>query len=124
MTDHLNQSIGQRLADLENDELFAKLGTASDQPLIAGHNVDDPKAFPQAFPYGVPPQAHDPVQHPAHYQLPGGAEAIDVCEWMSFNAGNAVKYLIRAGRKGDALEDLQKAAWYVVREIERIKRPP
>jgi hypothetical protein len=38
---------------------------------------------------------------------------------MSFNVGNAVKYLWRADEKGAALEDLKKAAWYVQREIER-----
>lgn len=61
------------------------------------------------------------VNHPAHY---GGAdnpyEAIKVIEaWeLGFNLGNAVKYVSRAGKKGDALEDLRKAAWYLQREIE------
>jgi hypothetical protein len=60
------------------------------------------------------------VDHPAHY---GGAdnpyEAIKVIEaWdLGFNLGNAVKYVSRAGKKGDAIEDLRKAAWYLEREI-------
>ena len=62
------------------------------------------------------------VNHPAHY---GGAdnpyEAIKVIEaWgLGFCLGNTVKYISRAGKKGDAVEDLKKAAWYLSREIER-----
>ena len=62
----------------------------------------------------------DAVNHPAHY---GGAdnpyEAIKVIEaWgLGFCLGNTVKYISRAGKKGDALEDLRKARWYLDREI-------
>lgn len=61
------------------------------------------------------------VQSPAHYQL-GGIEAIDVIDEAiadpaSFYRGNAIKYLLRAGRKGDARQDLEKARWYIDREI-------
>lgn len=64
----------------------------------------------------------DPVHHPSHYNwLPNGFEVIDMTEHMNFNLGNAVKYLARAGRKSDnAIQDLEKASWYVNREIERI----
>lgn len=65
----------------------------------------------------------DPI-NPAHYQgFSNGAQVIDITEHLSFNAGNAVKYLARAGRKDPArhLEDLKKSAWYVAREIERIE---
>lgn len=62
----------------------------------------------------------DSVDHPPHYQS-GGMEVIDVIEAYSlgFRLGNAVKYILRAGRKGDRLEDLRKAQWYLNREIER-----
>jgi hypothetical protein len=40
---------------------------------------------------------------------------------MNFNLGNAVKYVWRAGKKGDRLEDLKKAAWYLNREIQRLE---
>lgn len=62
------------------------------------------------------------VNHPAHY---GGAdnpyEAIKVIEaWgLGFCLGNTVKYISRAGKKGDATEDLKKARWYLDREIQR-----
>lgn len=68
------------------------------------------------------------VNHPPHYnQLPACCdkcgdviECIEVVEQMNFNLGNAVKYIWRAGAKGDKVQDLQKAAWYIQREIERV----
>lgn len=60
------------------------------------------------------------VNHPAHY---GGAdnpyEAIKVIDaWgLGFCLGNTIKYIARAGKKGDALEDLKKARWYLDYEI-------
>lgn len=63
------------------------------------------------------------IHHPEHYTwLPKGIEAIDVCEALPFNRGNVVKYLLRAGKKKDELEDLQKAAWYLNREIENLQK--
>ena len=63
------------------------------------------------------------VNHPAHYNAhPSGVECITVTEHMTFNVGNAVKYLWRAGHKGSTVEDLKKAAWYVQREIERLEK--
>ena len=64
----------------------------------------------------------DPVHSPSHYKS-GGIEAIDVIEafQLGFNLGNVVKYVLRAGRKGDALEDLEKAAWYLDREIDKLE---
>jgi rRNA processing protein Krr1/Pno1 len=69
--------------------------------------------------------AHDPVNAPAHYRG-NGMEAIDVIEAfaLGFRLGNAVKYILRAGRKGDVVEDLEKAAWYLRREIEKRKDMP
>jgi hypothetical protein len=64
---------------------------------------------------------HDAIEHPEHYtQHPSGIECIEVTEHMTFCLGNAVKYIWRAGRKGDALEDLKKARWYIEREIKRV----
>ena len=62
------------------------------------------------------------VDHPEHYQTSAGLEAIDVIEAFfhdNFHLGNAFKYIARAGRKGDYVEDLQKAAWYLQRELDR-----
>ena len=67
--------------------------------------------------------AVDMVNHPPHYgQHPSGVECIRIAEHYNFNVGNAIKYLWRAGLKGGLLEDLQKAEWYIHREIERVQR--
>jgi len=65
----------------------------------------------------------DPVNHPVHYTShPSGVEAIDITRHMNFNLGNAVKYIWRAGLKGDSIEDLQKARFYIEDEIKKLKR--
>lgn len=64
------------------------------------------------------------VNHPPHY---GGAnnqyEAIKVIEaWqLDFCLGNVVKYISRAGKKDDMLQDLKKAKWYIDRKIYQIE---
>lgn len=64
----------------------------------------------------------DVINHPPHYTShPSGIECIQITEHMNFNLGNAVKYIWRAGLKEDGLEDLNKAAWYVHREISRLR---
>ena len=63
----------------------------------------------------------DRVTHPSHYTShPSGIECIEITEHMPFCLGNAIKYIWRAGQKGDAAEDLAKAIWYLEREISRI----
>jgi len=62
----------------------------------------------------------DMVNKPPHYRLhPSGVECIQITEHMNFCLGNAVKYIWRAGEKGDAIEDLKKARFYIDREINR-----
>lgn len=63
---------------------------------------------------------NDPVNHPTHYTShPSGVECIQITEHMGFNLGNALKYIWRADLKGNAAEDLEKAAFYIAREIAR-----
>ena len=61
----------------------------------------------------------DPVDKPSHYAEGRKYEPIDVIEdWeLGMHLGNATKYISRAGRKGDELEDLKKARWYIDRRI-------
>lgn len=64
------------------------------------------------------------VNHPSHYQTDSGLEAIDVIEaffMRNYFLGNVFKYIARAGKKGDRLEDLKKARWYLDREILRLE---
>lgn len=73
----------------------------------------------------------DNVNHPTHYTgHPSGVECIQITEHFGFCVGNAIKYLWRAGHKAETgktarqkeIEDLQKARWYIDREIRRLKR--
>jgi hypothetical protein len=59
----------------------------------------------------------NPVNHPAHYtKHESGVEAIEICGRMSFNLGNAFKYVFRFENKWSPIEDLKKARWYINRE--------
>jgi transposase len=63
--------------------------------------------------------ASDLVNHPPHYKT-GGVETIDFIEAkdLNYRLGNVVKYVSRAGKKNsDPVQDLEKAAWYLQREI-------
>lgn len=65
----------------------------------------------------------DMVNKPPHYtEHPSGVECIDITEHMPFNLGNAIKYIWRSDLKGDAIENLEKAEFYIRREIERRKK--
>lgn len=61
------------------------------------------------------------INHPDHYAKGRKFEPIDVIEdWeLGFHLGNALKYISRAGRKENYLDDLKKAVWYLEREISR-----
>ena len=66
----------------------------------------------------------DNVNHPSHYTSHlSGVEVIEITEHMNFCLGNAVKYLMRCDEKGNAIEDLKKAAWYIAREISKREGP-
>lgn len=68
----------------------------------------------------------DSVNHPSHYNS-GKIEVIEAIEdWaLSFHLGNAVKYIARAGKKNPdkLIEDLEKAIWYVRRQIDISNQP-
>ena len=72
------------------------------------------------FPITMEEPKADPVNHPAHYKV-GGIETIDFIEAkaLGYHLGNAVKYITRADHKGNRLQDLQKAKWYIDRAIEK-----
>ena len=63
----------------------------------------------------------DDVNSPAHYTSHGsGVECITVTEHFNFNLGNAIKYIWRSGMKGKRTQDLEKAIWYLQRELKRM----
>lgn len=66
---------------------------------------------------------NDPVNHPKHYtEHPSGIECIQITRHMSFNLGNAMKYVWRSDLK-NGVEDLNKAVWYLQDEIKK-RVPP
>ncbi len=76
---------------------------------------------------------NDKVNHPSHYTWlkdACGIEVIDITRHLDFDIGNAVKYLLRAGRKSEdgyddkqkAIEDLQKAVWYINDKIKALQQ--
>ena len=73
---------------------------------------------------GISEDKNDPVNHPSHY-TDGKIEVIDFIldKKLNFTRGNAVKYISRAGKKDKSkeIEDLQKAAWYINKEIQRLQ---
>lgn len=97
--------------DIENDAIVIK------------ERVD---RFKPTSPWQERTPSSDNVSHPPHYVngWTNGAEVIDLTEHLSFCAGNVVKYVCRAGRKDPVkhVEDLEKARWYLDREIARIER--
>jgi len=79
--------------------------------------TDDPVILP------IHRGTDDAIDHPSHYTF-SHIEPIDVIEaWkLGFHLGCVLKYVCRAGRKGDKLYDLRKAAWYLKREIQRLEQ--
>ena len=70
----------------------------------------------------VKPYEADMVNHPPHYTA-GGIETIDFIEAkkLGYNLGNVIKYVSRSTLKGDQLENLKKAQWYLNREIKQLE---
>ena len=69
------------------------------------------------------PKKEDVIKHPSHYTR-GKIEVIDFIEdqQLPYHLGNVIKYIARAGYKGDKLEDLKKARWYLDRYINEVMR--
>ncbi len=67
---------------------------------------------------------HNPVEqvdHPTHYQS-SKFEVIDIIDAfnLDFSLGNAIKYILRCGKKDDDITELKKAMWYLKHKIELI----
>lgn len=92
---------------------YDEKNNAKKEPGPEEYIVTDPRLIPKD---------NDPVNHPSHYTQYKGLEVIDLVEQMNFNSGNVVKYVARAGFKDrdKHIQDLEKAKWYLEREIERV----
>lgn len=94
-------------------------GWKVDHAVYAGQG--DP-ADPAPSPAGSAVDHPDMINHPEHYNdHPSGIECIEVAAYMDFCLGNAMKYIWRAGLKGDMLEDLKKAQWYLDYRIQMLE---
>lgn len=98
-----------------------KSESASNYIKLSNGNILCPLCFAKEQPLEVP--KHDPVNHPKHYTShPSGVECITITRHMTFNIGNAIKYLWRCSDKDNQIQDLEKAVWYIKDEINRLKK--
>ena len=97
-----------------NDGIY-RFKKISKTPAMAGSLNKVPSIVQEHFHITM---VEDPVNHPSHYKV-GGIETIDFIESkeLGYNLGNVVKYITRSDHKGNKLQDLQKAQWYLNREI-------
>ena len=114
---------------LSSKSLYCRYHFFSEESLKASiEEIAEPhgNAVSGRFEYGINAYYTSPdesINHPPHYtQNPSGVECIDVTEHMSFNLGNAVKYIWRSGLKDKWKQDLEKAIWYIQREIKRLEK--
>lgn len=97
----------ERIKNFETNEGLQKLiDTISEEMGIESpYMTEEPKQDESTY---------DPVDHPRHYvEQAATIEPIEVLRFAPFDLGNALKYMIRAGHKDDALQDLKKAEWYL-----------
>jgi hypothetical protein len=113
-------------------QLFSNYGNPNDLPEITYSDFiaslesdkEDWIIPPSALPIQTSvEQAPDMVNHPPHYTV-NGIEVIDVIEnyKLNYRLGNVVKYVLRADLKGNRLQDLKKALWYLQREIDKTEK--
>lgn len=106
MQTELDQIIDLNPSGATRRRPFAELLTATEGPVAEAE---------------APAVAEDAI-NPSHYRKhPSGIECIEVTRHMNFNVGNAIKYIWRHMDKGDPIENLKKAQWYIDDEIRRLQ---
>ena len=112
--------VKDKVITIQEEEVVAPVITrkdTADKPLI---NVESVSAL---YPVNETKDKPNMVNHPSHYNK-GKIEVIDFIEdqGLSFHLGNVIKYITRAGSKGDKLEDLKKARCYLDRYINEVMK--
>lgn len=103
----------------ESAPVISKMETTMKEIIIKKDDIKDTGV--------IAAKKHNPIpnviDHPSHYNK-GKIEVIDFIEdqGLSFHLGNVIKYIARAGSKGDKLEDLKKARWYLDRYINEVMK--
>lgn len=109
----------QKVTDAMKVYEYINANIAKTAPDRTNQVSERPAQLNQALDY-----MNDPVNHPKHYTS-GKIEVADFIadQKMNFFLGNVVKYVCRAGKKDPdkLVEDLEKAKWYLEREIRRVK---
>ena len=118
---------GRRIWDSETDTYSGFFAKAENAEWLIRHRDVSKFPFKPLAEWEADKPVSDPVNHPPHYQ--GKVECIDAIEaalgddgFVACCRGNAIKYIYRAGRKGDSVEDLRKAAWYLERAIKTLEK--
>lgn len=108
------------ISKMETSESYINSESAKDLYVCA--SADDVKVSCVATDKKANPTSNV-INHPSHYNR-GKIEVIDFIEdqGLSFHLGNVIKYIARAGSKGDKLEDLKKARWYLDRYINEVMK--
>lgn len=100
---------------------YTPLWTPQGSSYMYGDSITDTQVWETFY---DPKPEHDAVNHPKHYTAhPSGVECIEITQHYNFCIGNAIKYLWRNGLKDSApqVQDLEKAIWYIQREINNLK---
>lgn len=96
-----------------------RFNAATDQRAFEPRMQNDSE---MAQPEAGPADAGEDAINPSHYRKhPSGIECIEITRHLNFNVGNAIKYLWRHMDKGDPIENLKKAQWYIDDEIRRLQ---
>lgn len=122
----LLKAINERFSFTKEGEMIAKHINSYEPIVLSDYMMpnigcDEPGTPIQgaaAFPHMVPIPEY--VNHPNHYQ--GKTfEVIDIIEdyELNFNLGNAIKYILRCDKKENKIQDIEKAIWYLQREINK-----
>lgn len=112
--------VADKVISVKKEDTVAQVITqkdTADKPLVNVDSVSD------LYPINETQVKPSMVNHPSHYNK-GKIEVIDFIEdqGLSFHLGNVIKYIARAGSKGDKLEDLKKAQWYLDRYINEVMK--
>lgn len=124
--------IGRELAFKKGDSyvvdfLNSKIYGRNNTPYSIGEvvaNLGTLNSFDDYFEYIYEEKTNDSVNHPNHYTWlkdKCGIEVIDITRHLDFDLGNALKYILRAGKKEDAIQDLEKAIWYIQDKIKMLE---
>lgn len=112
------------MARQDKEKAYQELLKIRDQPFSIQLNSDDPecKAALHWHDSQERKEVLDVVNNPSHYEG-SHLEVIDIIEDfnLGFHLGNAIKYILRAGKKDDMIQDLKKAIWYLERECNKSK---